>query len=96
MHMLNQSDIFSDVFAQKDNLVTRVEARTKIVFIIFALVINLVSTDIYTPLGLVIFSLITLLLIRVPARLILLRLVMPLAMAMVVLIPPTSMSPSTT
>lgn len=86
MHVLDQADAFSDIFAQKDNFVTRIEARTKLVFIILALVINLLSPSICTPISFASFCLITLLLIRVPARLLLLRLIMPLVMATVVLI----------
>ncbi len=86
MHVFDKADVFSDVFALKGNFATRIEARTKLGFIILALVINLVSPSIYTSLSFVGFGLITLLLIRVPARLLLLRLVMPLAMATVILI----------
>ena len=89
MHMCDKADAFSDVFAQKENLVTRIEARTKLAFTILALVINLLSPSIYTPVSFAIFSWITLILIRVPARLLLLRLVMPLAMATVILITQT-------
>jgi len=85
MHMFGQADAFSDVFAQRGNFVTGIEARTKLAFTILALVINLLSPSIYTPVSLVIFCLITLLLIRVPTRLLLLRLVMPLVMATIVL-----------
>jgi len=86
MHIFDKADAFSDVFAQKGNLVTGIEARTKLGFTVIALVINLLSPSIYTPIGFAGFCLLTLLLIRVPARLLLLRLAMPLAMASVVLI----------
>ncbi len=78
--------VFADAFARKENFVTGIEARSKIVFITLALVINLLSPGVYTPLSLLIFSLATLLLIRVPARLLLLRLAMPLVMAAVIII----------
>jgi cobalt/nickel transport system permease protein len=84
--MFDRSDIFSDVFAHKENLITGIEARTKIVFTILALAINLVSPSVYTPLAIAVFCLATLLAIKIPPRLLLLRLTMPLVMAAVVLI----------
>ncbi len=86
MHTLHMADIFSDAFARKANFVTGIEARTKLVFVMCALVINLLSPGVYTPLSLAAFCLATLLVIRVPARLLLLRLAMPLAMAAVALV----------
>lgn len=81
-----QDDAFSDTFARKQNFVTGIEARSKLVFTIIALLINLLSTSVYTPISLAGFSLLTLLLIRTPAKLLLLRLAMPLVMAAVVLV----------
>lgn len=78
--------VFSDVFAQKQNLVTGIEARTKIAFISIALVINLMSPTIFSSLGIAVFCLITLLSIKIPPGLLLLRLTMPLVMAVIVLI----------
>lgn len=86
MCVCGKTDAFSDVFAQKVNIVTGLEARTKLIFTALALVINLVSPNIYTPISFACFSLITLLSIRVPVKVLLLRLAMPLAMAGVVLI----------
>jgi len=84
--MFDKDALFSDVFAQKQNLITGIEARTKIAFTAIALVINLLSTNIYTPIAIAIFCLITLLAIKIPPKLLVLRLTMPLVMAAVVLI----------
>jgi cobalt/nickel transport system permease protein len=84
--MFDRSDIFSDVFAHKENLITGIEARTKIAFTVIALLINLLSPSVYTPIAIAVFCLATLVFIRVPPRLLLLRLTMPLLMAAVVLI----------
>ena len=84
--MFDKSDIFSDVFAHKENLITGIEARTKIAFTVIALAINLLSPSVYTPLAIAVFCLATLLAIKIPPRLLLLRLTMPLVMAVVVLI----------
>ncbi len=84
--MFDKGDIFSDVFAQKENLVTGIEARTKIAFTAIALAINLLATNIYTPIAIAIFCLATLMAIGIPPKLLVLRLAMPLVMAAVVLI----------
>jgi cobalt/nickel transport system permease protein len=84
--MFEKSHIFSDAFAHRENWVTGIEARTKIAFTLVALVLNLLSPSIYTPLAIAVFCLVSLLAIKIPPRLLLLRLVMPLVMAVVVLI----------
>ncbi len=84
--MTHKAEIFSDAFAQKENFVTALDARIKIGFTGAALIINLLSPTIYTPLGIAVFCLFTLKTIRVPIRLLLLRLALPLVMAGVVLI----------
>jgi cobalt/nickel transport system permease protein len=84
--MFAKSSIFADAFAHRENWVTGIEARTKIVFTILALVINLLSPSIYTPIAIAVFCLATLLAIRIPPKLLMLRLIMPLVMAAVVLI----------
>ncbi|MFC1943841.1 cobalt ECF transporter T component CbiQ [Chloroflexota bacterium] len=84
--MFDKSSVFSDVFAHKENLVTGIEARTKIAFIAVALLVNLLSPTIYTPIGIAFFCFTTLLAIKIPPKLLLLRLAMPLMMAVAVLI----------
>jgi len=83
--MFAESHIFSDAFAHKENFVTGIEVRTKIIFTFLALVINLLSPSVYTPIAIAVFCLATLIAIRIPPRLLLLRLIMPLVMAVVVL-----------
>ncbi len=84
--MFTKEHVFSDGFAQRKNLLTGIEARTKIAFTTIALVINLLSQSIYTSIGIAGLCLITLLLTKIPPKLLLLRLAMPLLMAAVVLI----------
>jgi len=84
--MFGRNDIFSDVFAHRKNLVTGIEARTKIAFTIVALVINLLSPTIYTPIAIALFCLATLMAVGIPPKLLGLRLTIPLFMASVVLI----------
>jgi cobalt/nickel transport system permease protein len=84
--MFDKSSIFSDAFAHRENWVTGIEARIKIAFTVVALVINLLSPSVYTPIAITVFCLATLIAIKIPPKLLILRLVMPLVMAAVVLI----------
>ncbi|MFH1003718.1 MAG: cobalt ECF transporter T component CbiQ [Chloroflexota bacterium] len=84
--MTHAEAVFSEVWAQRPNGVTSLDARLKIAFTAIALVINLLSPSIYTPIAIAAFCLVTLLAIRVPPGLLRLRLAMPLVMAAVVLI----------
>ncbi|MDH5696761.1 MAG: cobalt ECF transporter T component CbiQ [Dehalococcoidia bacterium] len=84
--MFDRSSVFSDVFVHRKNLVTGIEARTKIAFIVIALGINLLSPTIYTPIAISLFCLATLIVVGIPPKLLGLRLAMPLVMAGVVLI----------
>jgi cobalt/nickel transport system permease protein len=84
--MFDRNDIFADVFAHRENLVTGIEARTKIAFTVIALVINLLSPTIYTPIAIALFCLVTLAAVGIPPRLLGLRLAIPLVMAAFVLI----------
>ena len=65
---------------------TGIEARRKITFTLIALVINLLSPSIYTPIAIAILCLASLMALRIPPKLLGLRLVIPLVMAAVVLI----------
>jgi cobalt/nickel transport system permease protein len=84
--MFDKIDVFSDIYAQKENVITGIEARTKIVFTVIALVINLLSETIYPSLSIAFFCIVILLVIGIPLRLLALRLVIPLVMAAVVLV----------
>lgn len=83
--MFDKIEFFTDTFAHKENIATRIEARIKIVFTVIALILNLISPTIYTPLSIAIFCLVILFAIGIPPRLLALRLAMPAVMAAVVL-----------
>ena len=84
--MSHKDEVFSELFAHKKTLVTGIEPRTKIIFVAIGLLINLLSPTVYTPLAIATVSLVTLLALRIPPKLLILRLAMPLVMAMVVLV----------
>ena len=84
--MSHKDEIFSESFAQKENIGTSIDARIKVAFTIVALTINLLASNVYTPITIAIFCISALLVIRIPPKLLLFRLAMPLVMAAVVLL----------
>jgi cobalt/nickel transport system permease protein len=82
--MLNE--VFSDYFAQRVNYLTEVDTRTKMLFVAAAIIIILFSQYLYVLLIVFFLSMAFLLSIRIPVKIILLRLVTPLGMAGVILL----------
>lgn len=76
--------IFSDYFAHRKNCLTEVDARLKMVFVSAAIIITILSGRIYAPAAVFLLSLFFLLGIRIPPKIILLRLVAPLGIAFVI------------
>ena len=77
--MLNE--VFSDYFAQRANYLTEVDTRAKMLFAVAAIIIVVSSHNLYAPLIAFSLSLVFLLGIRVPPKIILLRLAAPLGIA---------------
>ncbi|MFH1650827.1 MAG: cobalt ECF transporter T component CbiQ [Chloroflexota bacterium] len=84
--MWTKGEIFADAYTHRENMVTGIEARTKLAFTVAALLINLLSPSPITPLAIALFCIFTLLAIKIPPRLLLLRLALPLVTASVVLV----------
>jgi cobalt/nickel transport system permease protein len=80
------TDISADILAQKSNFITGIDARIKIAFVFVALLLNILISNIWTSLTFTICGLIALLIIKIPFRLMILRLAMPLFMAFIVAI----------
>src|SRR3989338_7173233 len=74
-------EVFSDHFAQRINYLTEVDTRVKMFFVAAAIIIVVSSQRPYAPLIAFFFSLVLLLGIRIPIRIILLRLAAPLGTA---------------
>ena len=81
--MLN--DAFSDYFARRINYLTEMDARAKALFVAAAIIIAVSSHNPYVPLIIFFLSLAVLLGIRIPPRVILLRVAAPLGVAGAVL-----------
>jgi cobalt/nickel transport system permease protein len=94
MHAFSES-VSTDVLAGKTNLLTCIDARIKIAFVLAALALNLLMTGISAPICIFILCIGALICIKIPARLLLIRFSIPLAMACVVLITQTFMSGTT-
>jgi len=78
-------ETFFDHFAQKNNYLTRIDARTKMVFVPLAIIITLSSTRPYVPVLTAFLSLAFLLSIRISPKIIIFRLIAPLSMAIGIL-----------
>lgn len=91
MHDFYGTTSSPDIVGRKANFLTSIDARVKTACVLAALALNLLSTSMWAPVCIAILCLAALLLIKIPAKLLLLRLSMPLAMACVVLITQTFM-----
>jgi cobalt/nickel transport system permease protein len=84
--MLLESGYFADNYARKQNFLSSIDARTKMVFAALALILNIASPGYSVSICLLIFCVIVLSAIRVPPRLLLTRLSIPFAMVFVLLV----------
>lgn len=75
------NELFSDHFAQRKNYLTEVDARIKMIFVAAAIITAVLSQRFYVPAVVFFLSMAFLLTIRIPARIILLRLAAPSGMA---------------
>jgi len=89
------SDLFSDVFARRDNPLSRVDARTKLVVAAAMLLFVIFSTSPVLPLSVMFLCLAATLAVGVPARFVALRLTAPLGIATVLVVLQSVLSGST-
>ena len=82
--MLNE--IFSDCFAHKDNFLTRIDARIKMIFVFGAIITTLFSRTPHLPVIIAFLSLVFLIIVRISPKIILFRLLAPLTIAIVILL----------
>ncbi|MCM8789900.1 MAG: cobalt ECF transporter T component CbiQ [Candidatus Omnitrophica bacterium] len=82
--MINEA--FSDYFAQKENYLSKIDARIKAVFAVGAIIIILASKAFGLALIVACLSLVFLLGVKIPAKILLVRLAAPLGIAAVILI----------
>lgn len=70
-------DLFSDIFTYRDNALTRIDPRVKLLVALSALIAVVTSTRPALPMGLFILCLGTIATLRIPAKLVALRLAAP-------------------
>ncbi len=79
------AELFSDIFAQQDNRLTRLDPRTKLVVALLTLLCLLFARNPVFPLMVVTLAVGAALAVRIPPRLLALRLAAPLGLAIMVL-----------
>lgn len=79
------NDLFSDYFAQRDNFLTRIDARLKAVFVIMAIILTLFSQRVFAPWCIILLVPAILLSIKVPVKIIIHRICAPLGIALSIL-----------
>ena len=77
---------FSDVYAHKDNWLTRIDVRVKLFYLATMLTVNLFARNIYISAFFLLFSLTLLLTVKIPALTILRSILLPLSLAFLMLI----------
>lgn len=84
--MLLESEYYTDTYGRRDNFLSRIETRTKIAFTVCALILNILIPSFGMSLCILIAVLVALLSIRIPVKLLALRLSFPLIIAGVLLL----------
>lgn len=79
-------DLFLDIFARRDNILTRMDARPKIVVGLTLVISVIASPQVFMPLAVFLSCVVIVILLRVPARLVMLRLAAPLLTVFVLIV----------
>jgi cobalt/nickel transport system permease protein len=79
-------ELFSDIFADRDNLLTRIDPRVKVIVTLLILLSVILSTRPALPLAVFTLSVIGTRIIQVPIRLVLARLAAPVAIVFVLVV----------
>jgi len=86
-------DVFSDIFARKDNVFTRMDARAKMIIAGCVIIAVICSTKIWVPSIVFVGCVSAMLTIGIPAKLVLLRLAGPMGVVLVLVILQTFLTP---
>lgn len=78
--------IFNDYFAVKENMLSKIDSRIKLLFVILAIILTICSNSFLLPLAVAFLSLSSLIMVRIPPSILLFRLITPLGMAIVIFI----------
>lgn len=81
-----KNEVFGEYFARRQNLLTGINARIKAVSVVIAMLTVLLSKTIYPPLALILFIFISLLSVKIPLKILMLRMSAPLGAAAIMLL----------
>ncbi|MBM4313932.1 MAG: cobalt ECF transporter T component CbiQ [Deltaproteobacteria bacterium] len=79
-------DLFSDIFTYRDNALTRIDPRAKLVIALAALIAVVTAERIVLPLSVFAISLAAVAVLRIPAKLVAVRLAAPLSLVAVLVV----------
>ncbi len=86
-------DLFSDIFARKDNVFTRMDARAKLVIAFCTILAVIFSNRIWMPCLVFVVCVSAMLIIGIPWRIVLLRLATPMGIVLVLVVLQTFLTP---
>jgi cobalt/nickel transport system permease protein len=79
-------DLFSDIFTYRDNALTRIDPRVKLAVVLAALIAIVTAERLFLPLTILAFSLGGIAALRIPGRLVAVRLAAPLMIVAVLIV----------
>lgn len=79
------NEVFSDYFVREKNFLTKIDTRIKIIFVFLAIIITISSRNYLTPVIVVLLVVVSLLCIKIPIRIIMIRLAGPSGIALTIL-----------
>ena len=88
-------ELFSDIFTSRDSALGRIDTRVKLTLSLVMICGVLLSSTVYFPLLVLSFTLVTISVVRIPYKIILARLILPLGIVMVIVALKTIMAGST-
>lgn len=91
--MRHMFEVFSDIFARQDNAFTRMDARAKMIVACCLIIAVISSTRIWMPAMVFIACVSAILAIRIPLKLLLLRLAAPMGIVFVLIVLQTFLTP---
>ena len=79
-------ELFSDIFSHKQNWLSSIDTRAKLLFVFIALILNISSHTVFIPGAFILLSLALLKTVNIPARLLIYRLIAPYSIAGVIIL----------
>jgi cobalt/nickel transport system permease protein len=86
-------ELFSDIFACRDNALTRVDPRAKLLAAVALILAVVFSTKVFLPLAMALISLTAMLALSIPLRLVLFRLAGPMGIVLVIVVLQSFLTP---